>query len=288
MSARYGSRTRSGEAVSDLGRRAEAGAGGAVKQPYEQVFTAPGTWTWPGNVSYVKVTLVGGGGGSSYSPGPAPTTTHGGGGGGGVRIEESLPVSAPVSITVGAGGSGGVSGPTPAATAGGSSSFGPISVDGGAYSGAAAPATGGGGGGGPALPNSASTGRGLGGAYGSPGHTGQYMFEDAPTPRSHYAAGGGGGAGGSAVGVVQVPTDGPENRGIVDHQHIGRGVNGYGGGGGCPASTQLTSGTTIALYTVYTDGVTSTDGRANTGAGGSAGKTGYDGGSGIVIVEWFE
>jgi hypothetical protein len=90
-----------------------------------QVFTSTGTWTNPGNITKVKVTVVGGGG-----AGGAPGNTSGGGGGGGTAIEViPFPSGTNVPVTVGAGS---------ANTTGGTSSFGP-------YCSATGGATGGGG-----------------------------------------------------------------------------------------------------------------------------------------------
>jgi hypothetical protein len=90
-----------------------------------QVFTSTGTWTNPGNITKVKVTVVGGGG-----AGGAPGSTSGGGGGGGTAIEViPFPSGTNVPVTVGAGS---------ANTTGGTSSFGP-------YCSATGGATGGGG-----------------------------------------------------------------------------------------------------------------------------------------------
>jgi len=85
-----------------------------------QVFTAPGTWTNPGNITKVKVTVIGGGGGGGNAPGANPITQNsagGGGGGGGTAIEViSFPSATNVAVTRGAGGGAGA--------AGGTSSFG--------------------------------------------------------------------------------------------------------------------------------------------------------------------
>jgi hypothetical protein len=91
-----------------------------------QVFTSTGTWTNPGNITKVKVTVVGGGG-----AGGAPGSTCGGGGGGGTAIEViPFPSGTNVPVTVGAGS---------ANTTGGTSSFGPYcSATGGATGGAGA------------------------------------------------------------------------------------------------------------------------------------------------------
>lgn len=121
MSARYGSRTRSGEAVSGFGQR--AGAGGGAWVLTEQEFTAPGTWTCPPTVTRVEVIVVGGGGGGGASA--DNNLTGGGGGGGGVRTAV-VPVSGPVPVTVGSGGTGATYSPAVSATPGGVSSFGSL------------------------------------------------------------------------------------------------------------------------------------------------------------------
>lgn len=130
----------------------------------QQVFTSPGTWSWPGSVSQVEVVLVGGGGGGT-SVAVVGGATNVAGGGGGYR-EVLVPVSAPVPVTVGAGGNGGPNQPGPTiSTAGGTSSFGPVSVGGGGQGNASAPPTGGGAGGpGPVT--------GQPGTYGRPGYDG--------------------------------------------------------------------------------------------------------------------
>lgn len=96
-----------------------------------QVFTSPGTWTNPGNVQKVKVTVVGGGGGGGGGShtGTSNTGVNGGfgGGGGGAAIEVvPFPSATNVPVTVGGGGSagtGGNSSGTPGGS-GGTSSFG--------------------------------------------------------------------------------------------------------------------------------------------------------------------
>jgi hypothetical protein len=77
-----------------------------------QVFTSPGTWTNPGNITKVKVTVTGGGGGVSSSW----TDGSPGGAAGGTAIEViPFPSGTNVPVTVGAGGNG---------NPGGTSSFG--------------------------------------------------------------------------------------------------------------------------------------------------------------------
>jgi len=85
-----------------------------------EVFTSPGTWTNPGSVEKVKVTVVaaGGGGGLAAPIGPTPSKFYvygGGGGAGGASIEViPFPSGTNVPVTIGTGGTG----------TGGTSSFG--------------------------------------------------------------------------------------------------------------------------------------------------------------------
>jgi len=102
-----------------------AAAGGGALQT--QIFSSPGTWTNPGSVTRVRVTVVGGGGGAA---GRQPPGGRGGFGGYGKSMI-TIPTS-PVTITVGAGGASS----NPTGVSGGTTSFGPY-----------ASATGGGGGG---------------------------------------------------------------------------------------------------------------------------------------------
>jgi hypothetical protein len=95
---------------------ASTGGGGFSNM---QAFTSSGTWTNPGSVTKVKVTVVGGGGGGG---GGSPTNLRaGGGGGGGTAIEVITIPTSPVAVTVGSSGTaspGGSDGGT-----GGTSSF---------------------------------------------------------------------------------------------------------------------------------------------------------------------
>jgi hypothetical protein len=85
------------------------------------VFNSTGTWTNPGNVDKVKVTVVGGGGGAGTIP-----NLGGGGGAGGAAIEViSFPSGTNVPVTIGGGGNGSNSPPNfTNSNPGGTSSFG--------------------------------------------------------------------------------------------------------------------------------------------------------------------
>jgi len=91
-----------------------------------EVFNTPGTWTNPGNVQKVKVTVVAGGGGggaAQYPVNPQAVSAHGGGAGGTAIEVISLPTATNVAVTRGAGGAGSNSYNSVGGT-GGTSSFG--------------------------------------------------------------------------------------------------------------------------------------------------------------------
>ena len=99
--------------ASGLEFAAAAGGGG-----YDiEVFTNPGTYSMPADVSAVKVTVQAGGGGGSN---PAPEAGAGGGGGGAAIERIAAPsITAGVSVTVGGAGAAPFTG-----ASGGTSSFG--------------------------------------------------------------------------------------------------------------------------------------------------------------------
>ena len=245
----------------------------ANKQPYEQIFTSPGTWTCPATVTWVDVTAVGGGGGGT---GSYPGQTGGGAGGGGVR-RDFVPVSGPVPVTIGAGGSVGSPAPpiggSTAGSVGGTTSFGPFSVGGGggaAGGGAsgptAAPPTGGGGGSRPGgglrsdagLYGSQSRGQSGGGAWNA-GGTSIITFAastfngSVSSSKGKYGFGGGGNRYDLFISTTYYPAVGAKDGGGEPGSGSGE-ANRGGGGGGTPY-----------------------------GSGGS----GTAGGSGIVIVRWW-
>jgi hypothetical protein len=125
-----------------------------------QVFTSPGTWTNPGDVEKVKVTVVGGGGGGGGGRPGLPTKGYNGAGGGGAIEVISFPTATNVPVTIGAGGTPGGQANNPvSAGSGGTSSF-------GAY----CSATGGTGGMNPQGPYATKPGGvGVGGTYNSRG-----------------------------------------------------------------------------------------------------------------------
>lgn len=235
----------------------------------EQVFTSPGTWTKPDPVTRVDVIVIGGGGGGTIG------TSSGGGGGGGAVVTRSVPVSAPVPITVGAGGSGAAS-PLFSGGIGGSSAFGPLGPG---------PI--------PAIPvDTVAAGGGGGGLHPNNDPT-QFPNSNAPA-----IGGGGGGAGGPqtlgfGLGGIGYPAKhgtaggmGSQGTRSVFFNAVsltaGAGVleGNYGAGGG-------------QINVAFTSHRTGARGNAAAGSGqGGRGATAtsplMDGASGSVIVRWSE
>jgi len=186
-----------------------------------EVFTSSGTWTNPGTVEKVKVTVVGGGGGGAagYQNPVGSRFWGGGGGGGGAAIEIiPFPSATDVPVTIGGGGAGAASVGATGGT-GGTSSF-------GAYCSAT------GGSGSNANPNNivGSGGTGSGGNLNLRGQ-GSGQIESSPSIRS-----GSGGAslfqGGGNYRAIGLPSGAVP--GIP-------GTNGGGGGGGVTASNGSTA-----------------------------------------------
>ena len=246
----------------------------ANKQPYEQVFKAPGTWTCPPTVTWVDVTAVGGGGGGT---GAYPGQTGGGAGGGGVR-RDFVPVSGPVSVTIGAGGTVGSPAPpiggSTAGSVGGTTSFGPFSVGGG----------GGAAGGGASGPTAAPP---TGGGAGS--RPGFILRSDAGQYGTMFLGGNGGGA--LDAGFFQTLGSGSASLGASVSG--GKGKYGYGGGG---IRYEITIGPSPYPAIGAKDGGGNPGlgtGETNRGGGGGgtpygSGGSGTAGGSGIVIVRWWD
>lgn len=235
-----------------------------------QAFTSSGTFTPAAGVRNIHLLVVGGGGGGGSSG-------AGGGGAGGVVYMPNFAVTPSVGITVTIGNGG-------AADANGSnSSFGSIVAYGGgrgsvytdvSYGNNNGPYAGGSGGGAGATSSAIGSGA-PGSSQGSAGGL-------APTI-SPYPAGGGGGAGqvgqNGASGV-----NGNGGAGLYIPIFSAYGASGYFGGGGAGGYAGNTSGS----GGLGGGGNTATAGTANTGGGGGGGSGSRAGGSGVVIVAWYQ
>jgi len=317
MSARYGSRTRSGEAVSDSGRRGGAGGGTTevtfTASPAPAVNTstvtigttefivadvlASTTLTFAGTpataTAEVFIVAGGGAGGSSYNP-------TGGGGGGGV-IEDYVPITATsYPIVIGAGGSAVPSYPGIGGNGNNTTGFSLTAIGGGgggAYNSSGNP----GGSGGGAAKQSSPLGVTVGGSgTTNQGHQGGWAIKDV-TPDVGNTAGGGGGAGGEGQGTTRL---------VPGRNHAGGGYgrltkikgsyayyggggggggwwgdSGPGGAGGGGSGVILSSGPgTGNSGQQYTGG--GGGGTANTWPAGAFSGTGGAGGSGRLIVRF--
>jgi hypothetical protein len=180
------------------------------------VFTAPGTWTNPGNVQKVKVTVVGGGGGGGGGNGGF------GGAGGGTAIEViPFPSGTNVPVTIGGGGAPGNPANASTGATGGTSSFGGYCS-----------ATGGQGGRGPTVSNYQNYGGvGSGGGINTQGGAGS-------TTDGNYFGGAGGPSylGGGGCGASQ-------------YYSVFGGPVGYGGGAGgrYGSKTSVTGGVGVVI-----------------------------------------
>lgn len=185
-----------------------------------QVFTSSGTWTNPGNVQKVKVTVVGGGGkgGNADSYNNLQRLAAGGGGGG--AAIEVIPFPSATNVAVTVGGQGGTSsfGAYCSATGGASGTNVPAPVNPGPVS---TGANGGAGSGGtvnfqgsPGMPTSAASGGAS--IYGGGGRHGRFGGEAPVQPGSPGANYGGGGGGAVAqLSNPSVRTGGSGAPGVV-------------------------------------------------------------------------
>jgi hypothetical protein len=239
----------------------------------------------PLNSGTVEVLTVGGGGGGS---------DYGGGGGGGVVYSSTYPVIAGTTYTVQTGNGGtGFGGFRSWGNNGGNSIFGTLTAFGGGGGGTDAGPDGygmtqgrnGGSGGGGA-------GRGTAVAYSGGAGTQGQGFPGGTGGTGTYGGGGGGGAGSRGQDFISGVTGGQGGSGVL-YSISGR-SNYYGGGGGGGSYSAGIGG--VGRYgggngsqDVSTAG---SAGEANTGGGGGGGSgrapfaSGYNGGSGIVIVRY--
>jgi hypothetical protein len=242
-----------------------------------QAFITPGTTTWtvPTGVQNVAVLVVGGGGGGG-------NTSGGGGGGGGVVYvpQYQVGLSATITVQVGAGGA--------ANTVGGSSAFGGAFAYGGGAGGSATdksfgtaggPLTGASGGGGGAT----STAIGTPAPGGSQGCAGGYAPVVSP-----YPSGGGGGAGGPGQNASgNICGNGGTGTYHPLFNAYGSPLGYFGGGGG---GYYQNGGNVAGVGGAGGGGNGNGPGVANTGGGGGGSNvsTNIAGGSGIVIVKWYQ
>lgn len=265
---RYNTTTSTWEAYIDGGWQP---LNSSVVTNYQQ-FTSSTTWTVPAGVKFVNVLIVGGGGGGG-------TIGGGGGGGGGVVFVANYPVTpgASVSIVVGAGGA-------PATTAQYSQFNGDMIAWGG--------------GGGSTNTDTSFGNLGgpkLGASGGGAGATSTQLGTPAPGSSqgsaggwapiaSPYPAGGGGGAG-SVGGNGTGSTNGPGGTGVFYKMFAAYGQSGWFGGGGGGGY----QGNTLGAAGLGGGGAGNVAGTANTGGGGGGVyTTGTNGGSGVVIVAWYQ
>ena len=172
-----------------------------------QTFTAPGPWTKPASVKFVKVTVVGGGAPGPINPGGStPVFSPGGGGGGtGIKYIPGPSIPGPVAVTRGAVSSTSSFGAFVSATGGSNTGI----LAGGTATGAdiSIPGTAGGtasgsdiGLGGPSAFGGGGAGTiGAGGGYGG-GGAGRLRTGTGPNPSSSQP----GGVGSAGVVIVEV------------------------------------------------------------------------------------
>lgn len=300
MSARYGSRTRTGDAVSNFGQRGGAGGGLSevtmtaspspavstspvivgTEEFYISQITASTTLTFagaPANATGEILIVAGGGGGGNGSQLPygVPDWHGGGGGAGGVFSKYVQIASTSYPIVIGGGGSAQTNG-TPT-------------------TGFSVTATGGGAGGGNGSPNGQPGGSGGGGAAkrepptsnGTAGNgtTGQGT---AGLPAVNLVSGGGGGATRVGFSTATSPfSNGRQQSGGIGTINFFPNASPYsavaGGGGGIGDNGQ--GGAPGGTGGGASGGGGS--GTANTGGGGGGGRTtGGSGGSGLIVLRW--
>jgi len=183
-----------------------------------EVFTSPGTWTNPGSVQKVKVTVVGGGGSTNPYAAPGGSCGAVGGGGGGGTAIEVIPFPSGTNVAVTVGG------------AAGTSSFGAYcSASGGATTNTsiASPS---------AAANGGAGGSGSGGTINISGSNGGYAYGTNGAPNSGFATYGGNGGGSALAQGAQALfsfTPGNYNQSVAGSGY-GAGASGGGAAFGTP------------------------------------------------------
>jgi hypothetical protein len=241
----------------------------AKKQKVKE-FLSSSTWKRPAGVDCVEVLLVGGGGGGgglTASPVSQTAYASGSGGGGGVVRKlidiTSVAVGASISVTIGAGGAAGTTAGT-AGGVGGNTSFGSL-------------LTALGGGGGDGQPTASGVSTGIATCGGGKAAGGTYYSQ----PGFGGGAGGAPMVSGAQAKYLANPII-PGTQGIASSTSIlGPAINGSsylgfgaggGGGGGAGAANTGNGGAGVA----------------DQAATGTISSAGYTGGSGYVLVSWWE
>jgi hypothetical protein len=221
-----------------------------------QVFNSPGTWTRP-NPAINGIWVTGTGGGASGAP-AANTAGRGGASGTGIT-RYFVPVSGPVPVTIGAGGVGPPSGPDDYGADGGNSVVGSLTIPGGRTNSVN----------GEGPPQIINSDHWTPQQTGSMNHGGETATFPSPATQSYGAQSGWGYIGGS-----------PATPGF---QYGSGGAAGMFGDGATGGAANSVGGSAAA----------------NTGAGGGGGGQhtsppyapvyiGGSGGSGKIIIEWWE
>lgn len=276
---------------------------------------ATSTWNTVAANTYTVDVLIAAGGGGGGAGGTPYYGGGGGGGAGGLRVITNISVTQGTSyaIVVGAGGLGAMSNDGSgsiiwAKNGGDSSALGYTSLGGGAggsYNGVGPYWVGqaGGSGGGSGRDNTGNNGAGTAGQ----GNSGGTAYAG-----SYASAGGGGGAGeagwtGGADGSGQSGATGTQSAGGIGLTYSWTGTNIYYCGGGGGSFSSAVGGTGGVGGRGFNDGggngsgsrqIGGTNGLANRGQGGGGatmnlntsnggwGSTGYNGGSGVVLIRY--
>jgi hypothetical protein len=249
-------------------------------------FTTVGSFTYtpPAGVEVVNFLVVGGGGGGGTSTSFGTAGSGGGGAGGLITGTRAVDDSLSYTVIVGAGGARGASGNNSGSN-GGNSQFDTdlIALGGGGGIGGNGDGNDGGSGGG---------GRGGSGGTGLQSGTSQGgLGEDGGTNASPGGNGAGGGGGAGGAGQAGSSTfGGAGGAGIASNITGSTQFYAAGGGGGGANADAIGIGGSGIGGNGANDSTASTAGAANTGSGGGGGNNnqlGSDGGSGIVVLQYY-